>query len=378
MAHLFRLPALSLLLLVLSGSAQSQDNATLAIAAQVIADQLDQPLFLAAPPADPRLFVVEQPGRIRVIVDGVLQPQPFLDIRELVSTGGEQGLLGLAFHPDFAANGRFFVNYTDREGDTQIVAYQASADGGAAEASLASAILTIDQPFANHNGGWIGFGPDGYLYIAMGDGGSGGDPLGSGQDLSSLLGKVLRIDVDGAAPYAIPPTNPFATGGGAAEIFALGLRNPWRNAFDGQELYVADVGQGQLEEVTVISIDDAGANLGWNVMEGSACFAAAGCDQANLVLPAYEYAHDEGCSITGGYVYRGGAIPELDGQYFFADYCSGFVRSFRYENGQAQDLVDWSEQLGDLGPITSFGIDGAGELYIMTAEGSLLKIVRSE
>lgn len=350
-----------------------------ALTTRLVTDALDQPLFATAPAGDPRLFVVEQTGRIRIVVDGALQDRPFLDLSHTVSSGGERGLLGLAFHPNYAQNGRFFVNYTNPDGDTRVAAYTVSADPNVADPASATELLAIDQPYANHNGGWLGFGPDGFLYIAMGDGGSGGDPENRAQNPDQLLGKILRIDVDGSTPYAIPSGNPFASGGGAPEIFALGVRNPWRPAFDGNDFYVADVGQSAWEEITVITTADAGANLGWKVMEGPACFRGAECDQTGFVPPTYVYSHDTGgCSITGGYVYRGQAIPEIIGQYFFADLCLSSVWSFAYADGKAGDVINWTDQLGNIGSITSFGTDSAGELYLTTTEGDLRQVVRAE
>lgn len=359
--------------------AQSAEIDGVTVTTELVAENLGNPVFLTSPPDDTRLFVVDQAGRILILSEGAVREEPFLDIGDLVSGGGEQGLLGLAFHPRYAENGRFFVDYTDVNGDTQIVEYRASSDPNLADSKSATTLLSIDQPYSNHNGGWIAFGPDGYLYIGMGDGGSGGDPQGNGQNLDSLLGKMLRIDVDGARPYAIPPANPFAKGGGAPEIFLTGLRNPWRNAFDGKDLYIADVGQNAYEEIDVVTIADAGANLGWNTMEGLHCFQPrSGCDETGLVLPIHEYEHPEGCSITGGYVYRGKAIPEIAGRYFFGDYCSGAVYALRYADGRAGDVVDLSAAgLGSLGSINSFGLDSAGELYILLGDGSVRKIVRA-
>ena len=358
------------------GSALAQP---VALTGRLITDALDQPVYATAPPADPRLFVVEQTGRIRIIVDGKLTDTAFLDLSGSISSGGEQGLLGLAFHPGYADNGRFFVNYTDKDGDTHIVGYKVSADPAVADPASATELLRVDQPYANHNGGWLGFGPDGYLYIGMGDGGSGGDPENRAQNPDELLGKILRLDVDGAAPYAIPANNPFAEGGGRPEIFALGVRNPWRPSFDSDDFYVADVGQNAHEEVTVITAESAGANLGWKIMEGPACYEAESCEQTGLVPPSYSYSHDTGgCSITGGYVYRGKAIPEISGQYFFADFCDSRVNSFAFADGEAGDLFDWTQQLGGIGGITSFGLDSSGELYITTIEGKLFEVVRAE
>jgi glucose/arabinose dehydrogenase len=342
---------------------------------ELVTDELNSPVFLTAPAGDPRLFVVQQSGQVRIIAHGALVRQPFLDIIDRTDPGGEQGLLGLAFHPDYAGNGRFFINYTDRNGDTQIEGCTVSSDPALADPASCATVLSVPQPYGNHNGGWIAFGPDGYLYIGMGDGGAGGDPENRAQNPDELLGKILRIDVDGAAPYAIPPENPFASRGGAPEIFVLGVRNPWRNAFDGTDLYVADVGQGAFEEVTVISTADAGVNLGWRPMEGQACYER-GCDPTGFVLPQHTYSHTDGCSISGGYVYRGAAIPEIAGHYFFADFCSEKVWSFRFADGAAADYTAWSEDLGGKGPISSFGLDSAGELYITTLNGRLFKVVK--
>lgn len=344
--------------------------------AELITDALNSPIFATAPAGDPRLFVVQQNGEIKIVQDGALVRQSFLDIQDRTRPGGERGLLGLAFHPDYANNGSFFINYTDRQGGTRIDACSVSQDPNLADPASCATILSVAQPYPNHNGGWIGFGPDGYLYVGMGDGGSGGDPENRAQNPDELLGKILRIDVDGGAPYAIPPDNPFVNGGGAPEIFALGVRNPWRNAFDGTDFYVADVGQSRVEEVTVISTDAAGANLGWKLMEGQDCFRG-GCDTSGLVLPQHVYTHQQGgCSITGGYVYRGAAIPEIDGHYFLGDYCTQNVWSFRFAGGEATELTDWSNALGNKGPISSFGLDSAGELYITTLNGRLFKVVK--
>ena len=347
-----------LLAMIASATAAAGQDAPFAL--DVVAEGLDQPLFATAPAGDSRLFIVEQTGAVRILEDGVVAPEPFLDIGGLTGAGGERGLLGLAFHPEYGSNGRIFVNYTDRNGDTQIAEYRVSSDPAVAEATPARVLLAVEQPFGNHNGGWIGFGPDGLLYIGMGDGGSGGDPQDNGQNSDVPLGKILRMDVDGGGP----------------ETFALGVRNPWRNAFDGENLYVADVGQRAWEEVSVVSLDDAGANLGWNTMEGFECFEPrSGCDPAGLVLPIHAYSHDEGCSITGGYVYRGQAIPAIVGHYFFADYCSGTLWSLRYSGGEATALTSYADDFGVIGPITSFGLDSAGEMYLMTQDGQLMRFV---
>jgi glucose/arabinose dehydrogenase len=358
MPALFRFAAA--LLSVLIGSAPSFAQ-TVPFDLEVVADGLSQPLYATAPAGDPRLFVVEQAGTIRIVKNGNVAAEPFLDVSDLIQSGGERGLLGLAFHPDYAANGTFYVNYTDREGDTQVVEYAVSDDPSVADPDPSRTLLSVEQPYRNHNGGWIAFGPDGLLYIGMGDGGSGGDPQGNGQDPNALLGKILRMDVDA---------------GGDAEVFAIGVRNPWRNAFDGDDFYVADVGQRAWEEISVITLDDEGANLGWNIMEGFECFEPEqGCDQSGLVLPVHAYAHSEGCSITGGYVYRGSAIPEIAGLYFFADYCSGILSSFRFDGEGASEGLSYADVFGNLGPITSFGLDSANELYLTTQDGRLMKFV---
>ena len=329
-----------------------------AFSLEPVAEGLDAPLYVTAPVGDPRLFVVEQTGGIVIVEDGQVGATPFLDLSGEVSSGGERGLLGLAFHPNYADNGRFFVNYTDREGDTQVVGYTVSDDPDVADAQSAEVLFSVEQPRGNHNGGWIGFGPDGLLYIGMGDGGGAGDPLEAGQDPDMLLGKMLRLDVDA---------------GGDPEVFALGLRNPWRNAFDGEQLFIADVGQNQWEEINVVGIDEVGVNFGWNIMEGPDCYQAESCDQSGLALPVHAYDHDEGCSITGGYVYRGSEVPAIEGRYFFADFCSASVWSLRYADGEATDVVDHTEALGELGPVSSFGLDGMGEMYVTLHDGRLLR-----
>ena len=343
---------------------------------QVIASGLDNPLYLTAPAGDPRLFIVEQPGRIRIFEDGRLLDTPFLDITSKVRSGGEQGLLSVAFHPRYADNGYFYVNYTDVTGDTRVERYRVSGDPDRADVASASLVLHVDQPYANHNGGLVAFGPDGRLYIGMGDGGSGGDPQGHGQNTQSLLGALLRIDVDGTQPYGVPSDNPFAGRfGGRGELWAWGLRNPWRFSWDRQTglFYLADVGQNQWEEIHVVPADSAGVNYGWAIMEGTHCFGASSCDRSGLTLPVHEYDHGDGCSITGGYVYRGRALPHLSGHYFYSDYCDGWLRSFRYENGRAVDHREWS--VGELGNVLSFGEDASGELYVLTSNGTVRRFV---
>ena len=362
------------------GSEPPASPGELEVGLQAVATGLAFPLALTAPPGDPRLFIVEKDGRIRIVRDGALLERPFLDVSSLVSRGSEQGLLGLAFDPDYSSNGRFFVNYSDTEGDTRVVAYRVSGDPDLADAASAEILLTIEQPFSNHNGGHLAFGPAGFLYIAMGDGGSGGDPQGNGQDRLDLLGSLLRIDVRGAGGYAVPADNPFAGLTDARpELWDIGLRNPWRFSFDRStgDLYIADVGQNEREEINVALRSAGGghgANYGWNIMEGTACFVGTECDTSGLVLPVLEYDHSEGCSVTGGYVYRGSAIPDLAGHYFYADFCEGWVRSFRFAGGNVTAERDWPE-LAPGGQVPSFGEDAAGELYVLDAGGTVYRIV---
>jgi len=336
---------------------------------------LTSPLYLTTPAGDSRLFVVEQAGRIRVVKNGQLLTTPYLDIRSKLTSGGERGLLGLAFHPNFATNGFFYVNYTDLNGNTEIERYHATPAADVADANSASHVLGFTQPFANHNGGMLAFGPDNMLWIGTGDGGSGGDPQGNGQKLTTLLGKILRIDVDGGSPYAIPSSNPFVgQAGNRGEIWAYGLRNPWRFSFDRTAgmLYIGDVGQGAWEEVDVVPATLAGVNYGWVIMEGKHCYNAATCNQNGLDLPVLEYGHSEGCSITGGYVYRGNAIPAIRGHYFYSDYCTSFLKSFRLANGAATEAHTWT--IGSIGGVLSFGEDSAGELYVLSDDGTVYRI----
>ncbi len=348
---------------------------------ELVADGLDSPVFLTAPLGDERLFIVEQAGTIRIIENGALRPVPFLDIRARVKSGGEQGLLGLAFHPAYGANGWFYVNYTDTNGDTRIERYEVTADPDVADAGSAQLVLGIDQPYDNHNGGMITFGPDGALYVATGDGGGSGDPDGNAQDLSSLLGKILRLDVDSREPYAIPTDNPFVGVTGArGEIWAYGLRNPWRFSFDREagRLYIADVGQGSWEEINVVPSTRPGVNYGWDIMEGRHCFNASSCAMNGLTQPILEYANAGAeCSVTGGYVYRGEAIPELRGHYFYGDFCAGWIRSFRVAGDAVADEQEWD--VGEIGNVLSFAEDAASELYVLTrgdAGGRVFRFVR--
>ncbi len=353
---------------------------------QLVATGLSSPLYLAAPPGDTaRLFVVEQPGRIRIVQHGLLLGTPFLDITRGVLYGGEEGLLSVAFHPLYATNHYFYVDYTRRNaaGDTvytMIERYTVSADSNVADVLSSKVILQITQPqpvsmYPNHKGGLVMFGPDGMLYIGMGDGGSGGDPQDRAQNPDSLLGKLLRIDVDGGDPYVSPPNNPYVGRAGRDEIWALGLRNPWRFAFDRAAglLYIADVGQNLWEEVDVAPAGQGGLNYGWPIMEGLHCFRPNPCGTAGLIQPVLEYGHANGCSITGGFVYRGSRAPSLVGHYFYSDYCSGWISSFTYASGAVQQRFTWTLNLS-LGNVLSFGEDSAGEPYVLTGGGSVYRI----
>ena len=332
------------------------------------------PTALAAPAGDARLFIAEQRGVIRIYANGAFLATPFLDISALVRNAGEQGFLGLAFDPDYATNGRFFVSYSNLDGDNVLASYNVSGSPDVATPGSAQIRLTVPQPEDNHNGGHIVFGPDDYLYLGRGDGGGSGDPNGYGQSRSELLGSILRLDVSNATGYSIPPTNPFVGQAGVREeIWSYGLRNPWRFSFDraNGDLYVADVGQDLWEEVSVVSAADGagrGTNFGWNITEGTHCFEpAAGCSTAGLTLPVVEYGHPGGCSITGGFVYRGAAIPDLQGTYLYADYCEARIRTFRFSGGQATAEGDTGIDVGS--GVMSFGEDAAGELYVLAPSG---------
>jgi len=352
------------------------------LALHVVAQGLTKPLFLTSAPGDSsRLFIVDQDGRIRIVRNDTLLATPFLDLSGHVSSGSEQGLLGLAFHPNYRTTGWLYVDYTNVTGDTRVVRYTVSADPNVSDSTTSDTVLAVAQPFANHNGGMLVFGQDGYLYVGLGDGGSAGDPQGNGQNRHVLLGKILRLDVDHGSPYTIPATNPFRGDTSArAEIWDLGLRNPWRFSFDRAtgDLYIADVGQDLWEEVDFeASGATGGVNYGWNVMEGAHCYNAATCNQTGLTLPVVEYSHANGCAVIGGYVYRGSRLPELTGQYLYSDLCSGWVRSFQVLLGQARNPHDWTSEINPGGGVTSFGEDARGELYILNGSGTVYRIVRA-
>jgi hypothetical protein len=347
---------------------------------QNVASNLASPVFLGAPRGDTnRLFVVEQGGTIKVLerTSGTVLAT-FLTIAGITS-GGERGLLGLAFDPNYNTNGRFYIHYTDANGAITIARFVVSATNANLADSASQVILvSIPHPnFANHNGGMLAFGPDGCLYAAIGDGGSSGDPNNNAQNLGRRLGKILRIDPSTGTACTSRTVNPFVLSGGDQLVWSYGLRNPWRFAFDGDDLYIGDVGQGAREEINVSAGLNAGKglNFGWRLMEGSACFnPSTNCNNGGLTLPILDYAHDNGaCSITGGYVYRGQAAPTIQGTYFYADFCAGFVRSFRLNNGSAIDRTEWPLLASSF--ITSFGQDGLGELYITSRGGNLFRIV---
>lgn len=356
------------------------------ISLEPILSGLQQPVFVTFAgqdmPGASRLYVVEKAGRILVVENTNPQPTPFLDITDRVgSEKNEQGLLSVAFPPDFASSRLFYVNYTDRRGDTVIARYRLMAgDSGQADPTREQKILQIEQPAANHNGGQLQFGPDGYLYLGTGDGGQAGDPWGNAQNQSVLLGKMLRISVMGSDTYTVPDGNPLLEQPGARpEIWATGLRNPWRFSFDRAtgDLYIADVGQNLYEELNFQPASSPGGeNYGWDVMEGTHCFEPpAGCDVSGLVLPIAEYDHSQGCSITGGYVYRGDRYPQLTGIYFFADYCSGTLWGLRQKApGEWETAILLDTDLN----ITSFGEDAGGEIYIVDyREGTVYHLAAS-
>lgn len=328
---------------------------------------------------DRRLFIVGQSGIIKIVTfGGQIQPLPFLDITTKVLLSGEMGLLGLAFHPQYKQNGYFYVNYIDKSQNTVIARYQVSqTDSTVADANSGTILLTFAQPYTNHNGGDLNFGTDGYLYISSGDGGSGGDPLDMGQNKTTLLGKILRIDIDSTFPYAIPAGNPFVdgTGGNADEIWSLGLRNPWKFSFDKQngDMWIADVGQNAYEEINLEPSGGAGGiNYGWRCYEGNHAYNIANClPIASYTFPIYEYAHSEGCSITGGYVYRGNSFPLLQGRYLYADFCNGKIWSLK------KDGANWVNELlfqDAAARFSTFGENKDGELFIGDINGKLYQI----
>ncbi|HEU4894776.1 MAG TPA: PQQ-dependent sugar dehydrogenase [Acidimicrobiia bacterium] len=339
-----------------------------------------QPSAVGAPVGDDRIFVMQRHGTIRVLdAERNLVEENFIDLTDRVLAGGiEQGLLGMAFHPDYAENGRFFVYYTDKGGNRQLSEFAVSADNpNLADTDSEKVIFEYEQPEnatdIRHYGGNLAFGPDGYLWVSMGDG---ADSRAQGQDPNTPYGTIVRIDVDNGDPYSVPPDNPFVDGGGLADVWAYGLRNPWRFSIDPVDglLYVADVGHADQEEVNVVPIAEGGYNFGWSDMEGTRCFHLSDCDPSQYTAPVVTYNHDEGLSITGGYVYRGAEIPELHGTYFYSDWVQQWIRGFKFVDGEVTEARDWTADLGGpVGSITSFGLDGHGELYAVTYEGGLYK-----
>ncbi len=351
-------------------SAQDQPPST-EVTLEPIAYGLDKPVGIAvAPGQSDRLYIIEKGGLVKIFADGKVRRSVFLDIEDLVSTGMEQGLLGLAFPPSYPNDTRVFVYFTDRQGDSIIGTFTPETNDRLDEESL-SVVLKIVQPAANHNGGQLAFGPDGYLYIGLGDGGGQGDPSGNAQNTRSMLGKILRIDVSDPERYKVPPDNPLPPGNHSlAEIWALGFRNPWRFSFDRAtgRLFAGDVGQSSREEINIV---ERGKNYGWNIFEGTSCFKPP-CDATKFAPPIAEYSHDEGISVTGGFVYRGKKIPELTGRYIFGDYGSGNIWFLTEQNGSwKRDLLFKTNR-----HITSFGEDAEGELYVVTFEGEIAKISR--
>ncbi|HVN16758.1 MAG TPA: PQQ-dependent sugar dehydrogenase [Anaerolineales bacterium] len=340
---------------------------------KMVAQGLTRPVGLKSPgDGTGRLFIVEQHGRILILQNEQILQKPFLDIaNEVGSSGNEQGLLGLAFHPNYAQSGFFFINYTDNNGNTVIARFHVSSDPNVADPSSETALLHVQQPFPNHNGGSLAFGPDGYLYAGLGDGGSGGDPYGNAQNTNVRLGKILRIDVDHGNPYAIPDGNPFPTGS-APEVWAYGLRNPWRFSFDKAtgDLYIGDVGQDAWEEIDFLPAGSpSGTDFGWNLMEGNHPYK--GQNQPNFTAPVAEYNHQVGgCAVTGGYVYRGAALPEWQGIYLYGDYCSGIVWGLIHSTNGWQSQVLFQTGFN----ISSFGQDESGELYIVDLKGAVYRL----
>ncbi len=359
------------------GATVAYGSSPLELDVSLVAEGFTAPVFLSAPDGDGRQFVVERNGRIRIIKNGALLPAPFLDIRSRVNFTGERGMLSMAFDPEYDVNGTFYVYYVDLLGDMVVERFSSTPGSDVAGVS-AGTVIAFTHRGENHHGGLIAFGPDGMLYVAPGDGGCCGDPQNNAQNSGTLLGKVLRIDVR-TAPYVVPPDNPFVNRPGTRpEIWASGLRNPWRFSFDAPAglIFIGDVGQDSREEINVSPTSAAGLNYGWRFMEGTACYnPTSNCNPAGqLTLPAHQYLHSEGCSVTGGYVYRGAAIPELTGHYLYADYCQGWLRSFRATTGGiASEHRSWADI--SLPGTVSFGRDGAGELY-MIAGTQVWRIVR--
>ena len=347
---------------------------------ELVFDGFRQPTVLTAPVGDDRLFVVQRVGVIRILdEDREMLDPAFLDLTDRVLAGGiEQGLLGLAFHPDYANNGKFYVYYTDKGGRRQLSEFRVTvSDPSRADVESERVLFEIEQPpdatDIRHYGGNTVFGPDGYLWVSLGDG---ADSRDQGQDSSTFFGSVVRLDVDSGDPYEVPLANPFVEGGGAPEVWAYGLRNPWRFSIDPVErmIYIADVGHADQEEINVLPIDEGGFNLGWSDMEGTRCFHNLDCNPDDYTSPALTYSHEDGLSVTGGFVYRGNEIPELHGTYFYGDWVGQWIRSFKFVDGQVTEERDWTEELGGpVGQPNTYGLDGHGELYLLTHDGQVYK-----
>ena len=372
-----------------------------------IANGFTKPVYVCQPPGDnDRLFVLEQKGIIKIIKNGMTVRKPYADLRNKVhnpiTPGDERGLLGLAFHANYQNNGFVYINYSDKNDHTIVSRFRVASDPDRLDTKSEKVLIKLKQPFSNHNGGHMEFGPDGYLYISVGDGGKWGDPYNNAQNLGNLFGKILRIDVDTGDPYAIPDDNPFINNEDAKdEIWLYGLRNVWRFSFDwGKgDVYLGDVGQDLWEEIDFVAAENAGGqNFGWRVMEGNHCYNPKEDCEPTGELPIFEYPNDanymkiligmdepnvDGCSVTGGYVYRGSAISELQGTYFFADYCSGNIWTFKEKNGKATEFQNRTEEIslgggGFTNYISSFGEDNNGELYIVDYNGIIFKLTASK
>lgn len=349
-------------------------DAPLRLDLREVADGLSNPLQIVPRPGDGALLVVEQPGRVRVLAGG--RARGWLDLSDRVLSGGERGLLSIAFHPEFPRDNRLFVHYSGQP-DGRTVLSSIPVVDGRPRRGRETVLLEREQPAANHNGGMLRFGPDGRLYLGLGDGGAAGDRFGNGQDPGTLLGAILRLDVSEPGRLAAPPDNPFVGGGGHRLVWHYGLRNPWRFTFDDGWLYIADVGQDAIEEVDVRRAGVGGLNFGWPVLEGSRCFRQASCDRSGLVPPTLEYSHadTEGCAVIGGPVYRGRALPGLRGHYLYGDLCAGFLRSARIVDGRVVDRRDWTGQTGRVRGLLGFGSDRSGEVHLGTRDGRVLRLV---
>lgn len=351
----------------------------LSLSPVLVTDDLDQPTDVVGAPDDDRLFVVEKAGRIEIVEDGIVRDQPFLDITRWVgSVGNEQGMLSLRFHPQYAENGRIFIFFTDTTGTSQLAEASVDATGETVDLSSLRSIMSFPQFGQYHQSGSMMFGPDGYLWVSLGDGGGIGDPLGHGQDNTNIDASIIRIDVDNGDPYGVPDDNPFIGTNARPEIWAYGLRNPWRISYDSTTglVYIPDVGQEGSEEINVVPLGESGRNFGWAESEGTECYGDGVCDTSDHTLPVYRYLHDgNGCAIIGGEVYRGSLMPEVDGHFFFSDFCLGWVRSVVLDDSDVHLVVDWTTERDDrLGNVTTIGSDRHGELYVANLAGELWRL----